>query len=106
MQMTSGARIAPLQPTKNHFFERLKKLFVLLFCFILSKHDYAQVTFEKNYINKGFANSNTIFQSPQILNACDSGYYLFTWNGDSSNKFTNNLWLSISRINKKGQLMW
>ncbi|HTB32226.1 MAG TPA: T9SS type A sorting domain-containing protein [Bacteroidia bacterium] len=82
----------------------MKKGFLLFYFFSITLCANAQVTFEKNYLTKGFFNSITVNQWPAILNASDSGYYLFTWNGDSSKE--NNHWLGISKVNKKGELLW
>ena len=78
---------------------RIFFLFLILFPF----RSISQVTFQKNYLTEGVYNSTTTTQTPAVLNASDSGYYLFAWNGDNA---IDNHWLSISRINKNGKLLW
>jgi len=88
----------------NGYIYGMKKGLVLLLLIVAVNTTYSQITFEKNYLTQGYANSITINQSPAILNASDSGFYLFTWNGDSSKEY--NHWLGVSRISKTGDLLW
>jgi len=84
------------------YFYDMKSIALLFFIFspVLGT---SQVTFQKNYLTQGVYNSTTTTQTPAILNESDSGYYLFAWNGNNT---INSHWLSISRINKNGELLW
>lgn len=64
-----------------------------------------QVTFEKYYRAKEVFTSYNISQAPYVLNTSDSGYYLFTWNGEDTDHLLQH-WLSTTRLNKKGEVLW
>src|SRR5580658_8506140 len=82
----------------------MKKL-LLLFCLSFANQNNAQITFEKNYQGKAVYTSYNINQSPEVINTIDTGYYLFTWNGEDTD-FLLKHWLSVSQLNKQGQVLW
>lgn len=79
---------------------------LLILCFtLLPVLCNSQVTFEKNYQSKVIFTSYNVSQAPYILNTRDSGYYLFTWNGEDTNLLLGH-WLGVTRLNKMGAVLW
>ncbi len=84
---------------------RMRKVFFLILFIASAHYCNSQITFEKNYKSKEVFTSYNINQSPEIINTNDTGYYLFTWNGEDTD-FLLKHWIGLTRLNKRGEVLW